>query len=162
MEIKNCEVCKHEFEKGYFSTPQVCMDCIDTIYSELCPNSNEESDIVYAEYLAKKRLNIVEKFLENKIGKVLVLHASSGSERNKTNAITTGVIEGYAIHDGTGEFREGFIIQLANRFGETYKGIERFFGNFDFEKFEVNEMNFSDTLRIVYKDGSYFVIEVRI
>ena len=60
MEIKNCEVCKHEFEKGYSSTPQVCMDCMDTIYSKLDPTIEKESNIVYAQYLAIRRENLFE------------------------------------------------------------------------------------------------------
>lgn len=104
--------------------------------------------------------DIAKDFFKGKLGKVLVLHMSESYNRDKTFQITSGIINNYVFYDGTEKLKEGFSIQLEDKNGRLYGNTENFFGNF--ESFQVEEKAFSDTLKIVYKDGSYFIIEIRI
>jgi hypothetical protein len=101
-----------------------------------------------------------KKFFEDKDGKVMVLNMSSAVNKKDTFVASAGIIDNVMFHDGTGSYNEGFQIHLRDRAGKSYASSENFFGHID--RFEVIEGKFSDTLKLTYKDGSYFDIEVRI
>jgi hypothetical protein len=112
--------------------------------------------------MENSKFAMVHEFFQDKQEKVMLLHMSEMGNHNKTFVVTSGIIAFVNFYENNENKKDGFQIQLKDRNKEYYSGIENFFGNFDFDAFEIQEKSFSDTLRIQYKDGSYFIIEVRI
>lgn len=105
-------------------------------------------------------LDIAKMFLNDRIGKVLILHMSSATDRNETFQIIGGIIDSVIFYENDEKYQDGFHIQLKSRSGKLYPSTEKFFGRF--YQFEVIRHSFSDMLKVTYLDGSYFKIEVRI
>lgn len=100
-----------------------------------------------------------KRILSESIGKPMKVHISESGNHKKTFVISSGYIKDIIFQEETETMQAGFSIQLAYRNGKGYGHRENFFGNVEY--FEFTERDWmSDNLRIQYKDGSYFNLEI--
>jgi hypothetical protein len=99
----------------------------------------------------------VEAFLVQAVGKPLKLHMKTCMPNSdETFVVIAGFVHSFEIQTSCN--REGFCIQLRKRNSGLFDGTENFYGNF--EKFELKTYGISKVLRVLYKDKSFFEIEV--
>ena len=147
-------------------------DLVD--YGEVFTSSKKRYSIimttlnVYGYFLEASTLDpavdffqIPKDFLYARVGRPMMLRASSADRSNlELFSVTAGVIYSVEFFTNDPKMQDGFQIQLRNRYGIKYDNLENFFG--DFNSFEVQENAFHDTLKIYYKDGSFFHLDVQL